>query len=88
MLPRVIFWFFCFGVISVFVKFVLSQPKKHDFTGRCQVCHTAIPLEGASFKESQLIDNVDKMCAPCHVIDEKTSHPTGVMLEKSTPLNR
>ncbi len=67
-------------------KQVLSNTRKHDFTGQCQLCHSKIPVQGTDFQDIPLKDNVDRLCARCHTLSGKTSHPTGVRPQNRIPL--
>ena len=75
-------------MILPIVEVCLSTNKKHDFAGKCQLCHTDIPKAGASLQESNLIDDVDRMCANCHKVNKNTSHPTNVRPTAAIPLER
>ena len=63
----------------------LLTEDKHDFTGRCQLCHTTdnvTPGEPVSLKEPSAIS---RQCAQCHKREPGTSHPVGMVVEAKLP---
>ncbi len=64
--------------------------KKHDFTGKCQICHTQIPPGDAAFEDAALTlaEDVDNLCVRCHDISKRLSHPVGVVPSKPIALQR
>ncbi len=78
------------GGISVAVSLERGRAKKHDFTGKCQMCHIQVPPEGASFEEAvgTLSDTSERLCSRCHRMTERLSHPVGVPPQKPVALQR
>jgi len=83
--------FICVGGVGLIwwaIGFSQGGLRKHDFTGQCQICHTAIPAEGAAFEDTQLVEPIDQACFKCHAVDSSMSHPIGVSPNKRIPLQR
>ncbi len=52
------------------------------------MCHEVIPAVGTPFEQVVLKDEPDRLCAQCHKINERTSHPVNVKPMASIPLGR
>lgn len=78
------------GGISWAVSLDRAKVKKHDFTGKCQMCHTQIPPEGASFEAAAgtLSNTPEILCSRCHQMEERLSHPVGVLPQRPVALQR
>lgn len=77
-------------VVSAAVGLELGRAKKHDFTGKCSLCHTQVPGAGASFEQAVLTLNndVDHLCVQCHAMNKGTSHPVDVSPGRTIALQR
>lgn len=80
--------FLSIGIILFLRLSGLAQPLKHNFEGRCQLCHTEIPPAETPFEKASLVENVDHACALCHPMNQRTSHPVGVKPQRFIPLQR
>ena len=92
-MKRIYFWsvsasLFCAAGIFCLLHFLSADTKKHDFTGRCQLCHSEIPASGTPFEEVRLTDTPERLCSHCHDINMKTSHPVGVVPRVNIPLQK
>lgn len=82
----------CFGallfVISSFlyIIFALSARRMHDFQDKCSMCHINVPTESTKRQDLIFVDDVDKLCNRCHIINERMSHPIKVRPNRETPL--
>ena len=76
------------GLAFLIRGFLSAGSIKHDFTGKCQLCHIEIPEPGTPFEKVTLTDDVQSLCVRCHKINERTSHPTGVQPRTSTAMQR
>ncbi len=76
------------GLSLVVWGWVAANAVKHDFAGRCQMCHESIPAPGSSFETSSLRESLDAVCAGCHKINKNTSHPVGVKPSSTIPLQK
>lgn len=78
------------GGISLALGLQRGGLKKHDFTGKCQICHTRIPAGDATFEDAALtlMENVDNLCEQCHDVNKRLSHPVGVVPSKPIVLER
>lgn len=72
----------CLGVMWQ----VSSAQRKHDFTGKCQYCHTQTPPAGAGFSRAFLREDAADACVMCHSVDPKSSHPVGMPLKTGMSL--
>ena len=62
--------------------------KKHNFVGQCQICHASVPSRDTPFEAITFTDQLDRLCARCHKLQERTSHPVGVMAQGAAALQR
>jgi len=76
------------GIVSLAIGLERNGGKKHNFEGKCQLCHENIPSQDTPFEEIELTDNVNRLCANCHQMDVASSHPTDVKLKKTIPFQR
>ncbi len=83
-----LFFFLAIGMIFVIKELVSAGAVKHDFQGKCQLCHIEVPKPGTPFEDIALTDSPERLCVPCHQINERTSHPVGVSPKTSIPLQR
>lgn len=83
-----IFFFVVVGGLCLIWGIVFARPRIHEFEGKCQICHEAIPATGTPFEDVILKDDAERLCANCHTISQRTSHPVGVKPRTSIPLQR
>lgn len=76
------------GVVAMVGLLHGGASKKHQFEGRCQECHVGMPRRGAPLEEVALTDEVDRLCARCHRMDTRSSHPVGITPRVAIPLQR
>ncbi len=75
-----------FVICSLCIILAISAGKKHDFKGKCPMCHVNTPVEGAAGQELIFADEIDRLCGQCHAINERMSHPIKIRPRKETPL--
>lgn len=75
-----------FVISSLYIIFAISAGKKHDFEGKCPICHVNTPDKGATGQILIFTNEIDKACGQCHSINERMSHPIKVRPRKGTPL--
>lgn len=87
-MKKIIFYLAGLFVItfSFFALWALSSVKKHDFEGKCSMCHVNIPSQDTNRREMAFVREIDRLCAQCHTFDERMSHPTHVRPQKDIPL--
>ncbi|MCR4336628.1 MAG: hypothetical protein NUV91_02320 [Candidatus Omnitrophica bacterium] len=73
-------------IMSTVAVGLWNDGKKHEFSGKCQLCHLETPVAGTPFQEMKFAGTVDQMCAHCHEIKQQNSHPTNVSPRKPIPL--
>ena len=61
------------------------KSKMHDFEGKCQMCHRGTPPPNAERKDIVLVDESDRLCNPCHIVDREMSHPLSVVPSMPVP---
>lgn len=76
------------GIFFLIKEFVSAGVAKHDFQGKCQFCHSEIPGPGTPFEDIVLTDTPEGLCAQCHRINQRTSHPVGISPQNPIPLQR
>lgn len=76
------------GLMALIWTWALANSNVHNFEGKCQMCHSSVPTPGTPFEEIILKDNVDRLCANCHSINQRTSHPVNMRPRTSIPLQR
>jgi len=85
-------WIVCvpmgIGLIALIGGFVSAVGVKHNFEGKCELCHAEIPREDRDFDRIVLTRAPDQLCARCHKINERTSHPVNVVPKAPIPLAR
>ncbi|TYO98807.1 putative CXXCH cytochrome family protein [Geothermobacter ehrlichii] len=55
---------------------------KHDFTGKCELCHLVAPQKG---QPGIFVQDIDYLCKTCHQIVEGSSHPSEVAPSMKLP---
>lgn len=77
------------GCITFVIAIASNSAKKHDFTGKCQLCHVEIPKSDASYEDMIFVtERIDDLCSNCHKMDKRSSHPTGITPSKQIPLEK
>jgi len=75
-----------FIILSCCILWAVTNPKMHDFEGKCEICHVNIPNENSNFRNLTFTDEIDKLCEKCHSINKGKSHPINVLPKKNIPL--
>jgi len=64
----------------------VTNSKKHDFEGKCLMCHITEPAKDAFPRDLIFVDEIDRLCDKCHKINKRKSHPIKVRPGKDIPL--
>lgn len=77
----------CFA-LSFPIGNISAGGARHDFEGKCRLCHSSIPKPGTDFSRIVLNGSPEQLCLQCHKINKRTSHPVDVVPKGPMPLSK
>jgi len=70
------------------VRKISAGVARHDFEGKCRLCHSTIPKPGTDFRKIVLNGSPEQLCFQCHKINQRASHPVNVVSKEPMPLSK
>jgi len=86
-LPHIWLLVLCFALVDP-IGNISAVGAKHDFEGKCRLCHSSIPKRGTDFSRIVLNGEPEQLCLQCHKINQRTSHPVDVAPKGPMPLSK